>query len=335
MFLLIPCNYRCVLNLDSHDVHRDKPQVRIPLEKVGVVGIRMPVSFTSFRGKRVVLLPVFEVFVDLPTMRRGIHASRSYEVIAEVFSEFVKSSYRIEDLCASISTRLLERHEEATRTEVRAKAEAVVDRTTPVTRIETYEPYTIFARAITRLNNSEVNTKRIIGARAIGITACPCVKESMDTLFANKLLENGSNSLTKQQTEELLCDPPTGTHMQRCVGSILMDSPDGYNIDLTDIIRIIEESTSAPTYELLKRPDELEMVTKALENPRFVEDSIRYMAKGILETYADLPDATHLSMRMRSAESIHKHDMVAVRRATLGELRNELQAGNKKSADDQ
>jgi GTP cyclohydrolase-4 len=320
--------------LDSHDVHRDKPQVRIPLEKVGVVGIRMPVSFTTFRGKRVVLLPVFEVFVDLPTMRRGIHASRSYEVISEVFSEFVKSSYKIEDLCAGISTRLLERHDEATRTEVRARAEAVVDRTTPVTRIETYEPYTIFARAISKLTDSEVVTKRRVGARAVGITACPCVKESMDNLFTNRILENGSQSLTREQTKDLLSDPPTGTHMQRCVGSILMDSPQGYNVDLTDIIRIIEESASAPTYELLKRPDELEMVIKALETPRFVEDSIRYMAKGILETYGDLPDNTHVSMRMRSAESIHKHDMVAVRRATLGELRNELKAGNTKRDDE-
>lgn len=320
--------------MDSHDVHRDKPQVSIPLEKVGVVGIRMPVSFTTFRGKRVVLLPVFEVFVDLPTMRRGIHASRSYEVISEVFSEFVKSSYRIEDLCAGISTRLLERHEEATRTEVRARAEAVVDRKTPVTRIETYEPYTIFARATSKISNSKVTTKRIVGARAIGITACPCVKESMDTLFASKILENGSQSLTKEQTENLLSDPPTGTHMQRCVGSVLMDSPQGYNVDLTDIIRIIEESASAPTYELLKRPDELDMVIKALGNPRFVEDSIRYMAKGIVETYGDLPDATHVSMRMRSAESIHKHDMVAERRATLGELRSELKAGDEKSGED-
>jgi GTP cyclohydrolase-4 len=156
----------------------------------------------------------------------------------------------------------------------------------------------------------------------------------MDNLFTNRILENGSQSLTKEQTKDLLSDPPTGTHMQRCVGSILMDSPQGYNVDLTDIIRIIEESASAPTYELLKRPDELEMVIKALENPRFVEDSIRFMAKGILETYGDLPDDTHVSMRMRSAESIHKHDMVAVRRATLGELRNELKAGNTKRDDE-
>jgi GTP cyclohydrolase FolE2 len=63
--------------------------VAIPLEKVGVVGIRMPVSFISLKGKNVIIFPVFQVFVDLPTMRRGIHASRSFEVIAVVFNEFV------------------------------------------------------------------------------------------------------------------------------------------------------------------------------------------------------------------------------------------------------
>jgi GTP cyclohydrolase-4 len=315
--------------LVSRDVHREKPQVTIPLEKVGVVGIRMPVSFTLLKGKRVILLPQFEAYVDLPTMRRGIHASRSYEVIAEVFSEFVKNNDRIEDLCANISTRLLKKHEEATRTEVRASAEAIVGRKTPVTGMETFEPYNVYAKAISKLSGSSVVTNRMIGAKVIGITACPCVKESMDDLFANKMREDGGIGLNKEQTDRLLSDPPTGTHMQRCSGMILMDAPKGYVVDLTDIIRIIEESMSAPTYELLKRSDELQMVIKALENPRFVEDSIRYMAKGILETFDQLPETTHVTMKMRSAESIHKHDMVAVRHATLGTLRNEVSAGSK------
>ena len=315
----------------SRDVHREKPQVTIPLEKVGVVGIRMPVSFTLFKGKRVILLPRFEAYVDLPTMRRGIHASRSYEVIAEVFSEFVKNNDRIEDLCANISTRLLKKHEDATRTEVRASAEAIVERKTPVTAMETFEPYNVYAKATSKLSGSAVITKRMIGAKVIGITACPCVKESMDNLFANKIREDGITALSKQQTDRLLSDPPTGTHMQRCAGMILMDAPAGYNVDLTDIIRVIEESTSAPTYELLKRPDELQMVIKALENPRFVEDSIRYMAKGILDTFPDLPDATHVTMKMRSAESIHKHDMVAMRSATFGILRSEVNTGSRAS----
>jgi GTP cyclohydrolase-4 len=288
----------------------------------------MPVSFTLFKGKRVILLPQFEAYVDLPTMRRGIHASRSYEVIAEVFSEFVKNSDRIEDLCANISTRLLKKHEDATRTEVRARAEAIVERKTPVTAMETFEPYNVYAKATSRLSGSTVITNRMIGAKVIGITACPCVKESMDRLFADRIRENGANILHKERADAVLGDPPTGTHMQRCAGTILMDAPAGYTVDLTDIIKIIEESTSAPTYELLKRSDELQMVIKALENPRFVEDSIRYMAKGILETFNELPDTTHITMKMRSAESIHKHDMVAVRHATLGTLRSEVNAGN-------
>jgi GTP cyclohydrolase-4 len=313
--------------LSPRDVHQEKPNVAIPLEKVGVVGIKMPVSFASLGGRRVIITPVFQVFVDLPTLRRGIHASRSYEAIAEVFSEFVKGTDRIEDLCAAISRRLLERHEEATRTEVRAKAEAIIERKTPVTGIDTLEPYTVFAKAVSRLNGKNVVTKRMIGARVLGITACPCVKESLANLFTDKILENGVTQLTREQTEELLSDPPTGTHMQRCAGSILMDSPEGYGVDLTDIIRILEDSFSAPTFELLKRPDEVETVIKAIGNARFVEDSIRYMAKGVVETFHHLPDETRILMKIRSAESIHKHDMVAMRNATLGELKYELTNG--------
>nr|MDO8098437.1 GTP cyclohydrolase MptA [Candidatus Njordarchaeota archaeon] len=317
--------------MSPRDVHRERPNVAIPLEKVGVVGIRMPVSFASLGGKRVIITPVFQVFVDLPTLRRGIHASRSYEAIAEVFSEFVKGTDRIENLCAAISRRLLERHEEATRTEVRAKAEAIVERKTPVTRIDTLEPYTVFAKAVSRLNGRDTITRRMIGARVLGITACPCVKESLANRFTDKILGNGVKQLTKEQTEDLLNDSPAGTHMQRCAGSILMDSPEGYNVDLTDIIKILEDSFSAPTFELLKRPDEVETVTRAIGNARFVEDSIRYMAKGVMEAFHDLPDETRVFMKIRSAESIHKHDMVAMRSATLGELKYELRNGRARS----
>ena len=40
---------------------------------------------------------------------------------------------------------------------------------------------------------------------------------------------------------------------------------------------------SSPVYELLKRPDELFVVEHAHLQPRFVEDSVRFALKGLLE----------------------------------------------------
>jgi GTP cyclohydrolase-4 len=68
----------------SIDVQDTKPDVRISLTKVGAIGIKMPIGFVSFEGKPVTVIPTFNVFIDLPSVQKGIHASRNYEVISEI-----------------------------------------------------------------------------------------------------------------------------------------------------------------------------------------------------------------------------------------------------------
>jgi GTP cyclohydrolase-4 len=303
------------------DVHRSKPAVAMPLSKVGVKGIRMPISFTKFGSKRVLLVPSFDVFIDLPPRRKGIDASRSYEAVADAFAAFAKGTYRLEELCAHISRELLERYEYATRAEVRARAEAVVERLTPVSSMVTFEPYKVYAKSVSRAVEGGVETRRRVGVKVMGVTACPCVVEGVRELSKAELAQR----LAKSGLDAGIVDSlPVATHMQRSQGFLALDSPEGYVVDAYELIRIVESSMSAPTYELLKRGDEVGLVLKAVQNPRFVEDSIRLMAKGLVESFKSLPDYVEAVLAQRSEESLHKHDIVAMRRATLGELRREL-----------
>ncbi|RLF14832.1 MAG: GTP cyclohydrolase I FolE2 [Thermoprotei archaeon] len=303
------------------DVHRYKPAVALPLRKVGIKGIRMPISFTTLGGKRVLLVPVFDVFIDLPPHRKGIDASRSYEAVADVFGMFAKRTFKLEDLCAHISNELLRRHEYATRAEVKARAEAVVERTTPSSGITTFEPYRVYAKAVSKMVNGVAATSRMVGVKVVGVTACPCVSEGLKAMSRAEL----ADLLKLHGLDDSLIDSlPIATHMQRSEGFLAMDSPEGYDVDVSRLIDIVEGAMSAPTYELLKRLDELDIVLKAIKTPRFVEDSIRFMAKGVVEEFKDLPDDVKVFMAQRSEESIHKHDMVAIRRTTMGELRKEI-----------
>jgi GTP cyclohydrolase IV len=84
---------------------------------------------------------------------------------------------------------------------------------------------------------------------------------------------------------------------------------------------------SAPVYELLKRPDELFVVEHAHLQPRFVEDSVRLALNGVLHTYPALPDDAFLFSRQVNLETIHRHDVLAERYGTVGELRAELERG--------
>src|SRR5439155_1708538 len=87
------------------------------------------------------------------------------------------------------------------------------------------------------------------------------------------------------------------------------------------LIGIVESSMTAPTFDVLKRPDEGRLVEMAHARPRFVEDVVREVLARVLQKYKDLPDDVLVKVKSDSEESIHKHDAVAERVATLGELR--------------
>ena len=72
---------------------------------------------------------------------------------------------------------------------------------------------------------------------------------------------------------------------------------------------------------MLKRRDEGELVLKAHENPKFVEDVVRDILASVLKRYGNLPDDTIVIARSESEESIHKHNAFAERVTTLGELK--------------
>jgi GTP cyclohydrolase I/GTP cyclohydrolase-4 len=81
---------------------------------------------------------------------------------------------------------------------------------------------------------------------------------------------------------------------------------------------------SSPVYELMKRPDELFVVEHAHLQPRFVEDSVRYAIKAALDRYPALDDGDFVFSRQLNLETIHRHDVLAERSGTVGELRREL-----------
>ena len=86
---------------------------------------------------------------------------------------------------------------------------------------------------------------------------------------------------------------------------------------------------SSEIYELMKRPDEHEIVHKAHMNPRFVEDCVRESVRLALERFAHLGEDSFLLARQENLETIHKHNVVAERHGLLGELSREIAEGER------
>ncbi len=76
---------------------------------------------------------------------------------------------------------------------------------------------------------------------------------------------------------------------------------------IEELIEIAEGSASSPVYPLLKRPDEKYITEYSYENPKFVEDVVRGVAKKLLEH----SEVIWFSVEAENFESIHAHNAYA------------------------
>jgi GTP cyclohydrolase-4 len=274
------------------------------LTRVGVTGVRKQVSVKR-KGIHGCLNCTIDVFVDLPSTQRGSHLSRNLEVIEEVLEMSVERPVTgLEVLSADICKGLLDKHGYASYAEVNIEADYFLDRRNPSNR-KTKEVFKLMAKASGRRGNG---LHKLIGAQAIGMTACPCAMETVREQVKGNLVLEG--------------DFPTITHNQRNVSTLMVEVPEECDVEANHLIEILEASFSSPTYEILKRSDEAAVVINAHKNPKFVEDVVRDILTKVLDKYPDLPDDVVVTARSVSEESIHKHNAFAERVTTLGELRD-------------
>ena len=274
------------------------------LTRVGVTGVKKPV--TVKRGDRVNVIHCdIDVFVDLPSTQKGSHLSRNLEVISELVDQTVREPVDgLEVLAASICRQLLGKHEYASFAEVHVRGDYFLERKSP-NGAKSLESFKLIAKARNRRGDGLI---KLIGVEVVGMTACPC---AMETVRANheEFQPSGGD------------ETPVITHNQRNLSSVIMEVPEEFDVEANDLIDIVEASFSSPTYEILKRGAEAEVVVRAHRNPKFVEDVVREILGRILEKYSYLPDEVLVTVRSESEESIHKHNAFAERETTLGELR--------------
>ncbi len=303
------------------DIQANLPEIPLTLTRVGVTDVKKLVEVARKDKRPVVLVSTFDIFVDLPSDRKGANLSRNFEAIDEVLEEMIKSPvYEIEDLCGEVSKRLIDRHEYALNAEVRMKSEYIVKRETPVTKIKCQEVVNIFAEA-RAIRGNELTVRKMVGAEVLGITACPCAQEIMRDKAKKELKALGVDG---DIIKTFMSRVPMPTHNQRGRGIISIDVQDSNFVSIDRIIGIIENSMSSQMFELLKRSDEAAVVERAHKNPKFVEDCVRSMAQKVVKEFPELPDDSVITVKQINEESIHRHNAFAERKSTLGELRQEI-----------
>jgi len=289
-------------SIDLPDVQSKLSPSKFKITRVGVTGVKKLVHIKRpNRENTVPLVVTMELFVDLPATQKGSHMSRNLELVSEILDMNLTTPVTdLETFCAKTAELLLERHDYATFSEVKAEADYFKDVNYPNGK-KGSEPYKLVAEARVT-SNSE--SKKLIGVKVMGMTACPCAMELVRKLDGRKK------------------DEAVPTHNQRNIGTLMIEVPHNIkSVDADDLIDIVENSFSSPTYSILKRKEEGELVLNAHRKPKFVEDVVRDMLSYILKNYKKLPDDVIVIARSESEESIHKHNAFAERVTTLGELR--------------
>ena len=217
------------------DVQRMPDNREIPIDKVGVKGIRCPITvLDKDRGEQQTVASVC-MTVNLPEHFKGTHMSRFIEILNEHRGSMdIRNFSR---LLAEVKRRL-----EAHSAHIVLDFPYFITKRAPVSGAEGMMDYDVtYSASIDQEDRQDVT----LTVRVPIATVCPCSKEISDR----------------------------GAHNQR--GIVTLSIRFRHFIWLEDLICLIESAGSGELFALLKREDEKFCTEHAYDNPRFVEDVVR------------------------------------------------------------
>lgn len=307
--------------LPDLDLQQSLPPAALSLTRAGVTRSAKSIRIRH-DGAEQLFHAEIHCFADLDPRQKGVHMSRFEEGINETIDEVViGEALAIERLAERIARRVVDA-QGAMRSHVTVRASYPVVRNTPVSDIPSQEMYELFGVASATPRGS----RRVVGASAQGMNACPCAQGLIRVQAEAALAEDGFSGDEIARIVQLV---PIATHNQRAKGTLYVGTTDGREIDADALIAIVEDSMSSEIYELMKRTDEQYVVDRAHRRPRFVEDSVREMVRSVAERFPELPDDTFVWAHQANFETIHTHDVEAERAGLLGEIRRELAGGER------
>jgi GTP cyclohydrolase I/GTP cyclohydrolase-4 len=297
--------------------------VGVSPSRVGLTGVETVVRLGVDERSAQPFSARIECIVEPGPARPATDSSRFEDVIIDVVRDVVvgATGIRAERLAREVAEWVRERGH-ARRVDVAITARFPEQRPAPVSGIPTQEISTLHARAMA----SARGTRTTVGVSAQGITAAPHAQAVLVARSRERLAADGFSAA---QIARVMDGVPVATHDQRGVGTLHLGCPEdcAFEFDVAALLSIVEGAMSSEIFELMKRSDEAAVVERAHRRPRAVEDCVRAMITGVVERFADLPDAAFIFATQESTETIHRHHLTAERAGLLGELRRELRTG--------
>jgi GTP cyclohydrolase IB len=254
------------------DVQSSRDERALPIEQVGIRGVRHPLTIRSKAGN-FPSVGSFEMDVALPANVKGTHMSR-FMALLQKQNEAIDSATvvaLVRDMLPLLDAK--EGHVQFTYTHFVKKA-------APVSGVESLMDYEVTWMATAKQNDAgNVDVELGLRAQVPVMSLCPCSKE---------ISEFGAHNQRSHVTMTVVLDAQT-------------------KMTVEDLVAAAESEASSELWGLLKRPDEKWVTERSYSNPKFVEDLVRDVAgrlKADERIQSFVVDAENF-------ESIHNHSAFA------------------------
>ena len=254
------------------DVQSNVDERALPIEQVGIRGVRHPLTIRSKTGN-FPSVGQFEMDVALPAHVKGTHMSR-FMALLQKQDEPVDSATvvaMVKEMLPLLDAK--EGHIQFTYTHFVKKA-------APVSGVESLMDYEVTWMATAKQNAAGAAVVELgLRAQVPVMSLCPCSKE---------ISEFGAHNQRSHVTMTVVLDSQT-------------------KMTVEDLVTAAESEASSELWGLLKRPDEKWVTERSYSNPKFVEDLVRDVAgrlKGDQRIHSFVVEAENF-------ESIHNHSAFA------------------------
>ena len=220
------------------DVQGSADSRQLPINKVGIKGIRHPIKVLDKSAGVQYTVAQFNMYVSLPHNFKGTHMSRFVEILNAREREISVESF--ESMLRETVVLL-----EAETGHIEVSFPYFINKEAPVSKVKSLMDYEVSFIGEILEGGAYRQTMKII----VPVTSlCPCSK---------KISERGA-------------------HNQRSHVTVTVTTR--AFIWIEELVQLIEAQASSELYGLLKRPDEKFVTERAYDNPKFVEDMVRDVA---------------------------------------------------------
>ena len=249
------------------DIQNQRDDRNISINKVGIKNIRYPITVMDRKNNIQNTVASINMYVDLPHDSKGTHMSRFVEMLHEFRPEVSLKSF-------SLILDQMKKDLNAASSHIEVAFPYFIRKEAPVSKSPGLMDY-----SCRLIGSSDPDGKLDLVSEVIVpiSSVCPCSKEISDG----------------------------GAHNQR--GEVRLSTRFKKFIWIEDMITLVEGAASCDVYSVLKRIDEKWVTEKGFNNPKFVEDIVRDIARVLMRD----DNITWFAVSVENFESIHHHSAYA------------------------